>query len=350
MKKYQELKLSPIDIKWKGREPSIKEITKQTQLMDCYNWYNYFYNAAIWKGWALAYNETIGNKFKLSRVPEKQFINSIGAKAKLILNGTKLPQEYVDKLHSDLQGLADKFGNPEPTKKEIIVAPKSKCSETIIADIEDIVDDFYRNNYKSDFSLYEFLSKSQLSKNQAQLIHDYYLPVYEDVKNNPADYLKTKTQHKSYVAFLKMLVDDSAQFIENKVATRKPRKKRAVKVEDKVKAVSYKKENVELKLASIKPEQIVEAKVAILFNDKYRYVTVYYAKDKETLQIKGTTILNFDPEKSFMKTVRKPETLHTLLSGTQKVILKNIFGIKAKEKASVSGRINSETLLLKAFK
>jgi hypothetical protein len=134
------------------------------------------------------------------------------------------------------------------------------------------------------------------------------------------------------------------------VKTRKPRKRKAKSAEQLVSKLNYAKDFAELKLVSIDPKAIIGASSLWVYNTKTRKLGVYHALDAAGLGIKGSTIQNFAESKSISKTLRKPAvTLPEVLKGG-KVALRNILNdIRAAEKV-LTGRINTDTILLRTVK
>ena len=107
------------------------------------------------------------------------------------------------------------------------------------------------------------------------------------------------------------------------------------------------KENKELKLVSISPVDIVGATELWIFNAKTRKLGRYVAASYQTLSVKGTSILNFDEQKSVAKTLRKPADQLKEFNKAGKVALRTfIKDIRATE-IRLNGRINEDTVLLK---
>lgn len=146
-------------------------------------------------------------------------------------------------------------------------------------------------------------------------------------------------------------------FINNSKRRRKVQKKRtgkstgaegrAVKATSDVK---FRREDTEYQLVSADPSQIVGAKGVLVFNTKNRKIGLYFAEDDSGLSISGTTIHGFDT-KSTQKTLRKPmEQLESFRGATMKrceIVLRD--RIKAKD-ATLNGRLNSHTVIMKVWK
>lgn len=135
-----------------------------------------------------------------------------------------------------------------------------------------------------------------------------------------------------------------------KAATRKPRARKAVSVEKVVSKVKYLKADESLKVVSVNPADIVGAQQLWVFNVKYRKLGVFHASDPQGLQVKGTTVLNFDEARSVCKTVRKPAEKLPELVAAGKVALRHFMDeIKAKP-ATLKGRLNGDVLLVRVVR
>jgi hypothetical protein len=128
--------------------------------------------------------------------------------------------------------------------------------------------------------------------------------------------------------------------------TRTPKAKPAGVIVAKMKFAAT---NDDLGLKSVSPTSIVGADELYCFNVKTRKMQVYKALDGMTLTVKGTTIMNYDMEKSGQKTVRKPETL-TPLSDKGKRVYANFMKALTAKPIVPNGRINADTVLLATFK
>lgn len=84
-------------------------------------------------------------------------------------------------------------------------------------------------------------------------------------------------------------------------------RKRKVKAPDLiVKKVLFREIDPETKQTSIHPRELVGATQMWTYNTKTRKLGCYYAKNESGLTAKGTTILNYDEDRSSTKTIRKP--------------------------------------------
>ena len=140
-------------------------------------------------------------------------------------------------------------------------------------------------------------------------------------------------------------------------ANRKPRKRIRSK-EKMVAKLKYALNNDKFQIVSINPQDIIYASELWVFNVKTRKLGRYIAQNIDPmhqgregsgLSVKGTTITGFNEEKSIQKTLRKPEEKIKEFSacGPRKVItfLDDINALNIK----LNGRINPDTILLKAI-
>jgi len=84
-----------------------------------------------------------------------------------------------------------------------------------------------------------------------------------------------------------------------------------------------------------------------VYNTRNRKLGKYVAKEFNTLNVKGTTIANFDEFKSVCKTLRKPEEKLKEFKAAGKVQLRKFLEDINATDTKMNGRINEETILLK---
>jgi hypothetical protein len=147
--------------------------------------------------------------------------------------------------------------------------------------------------------------------------------------------------------FFTLIVTDAEKLASNKSAARKPRKKKPVSFDKKVKNLKFKKDDVDNKLVSIDPVKIVGAEKLWFYNVKTRKLGVYVAADAAGLDVKGSAIQNYKYNESICKTLRKPkDVLSKVLDGGKIVLRKVMSQINSKE-SELNGRINKDTILLR---
>jgi len=248
----------------------------------------------------------------------------------------------------------------EETKSE---KPKVSIQERIqnqvydfVSHIEGIVDDFTDSDYTMKYDFYTQLLNIGCKSVHARKLREHYLDDYNamvELYNGEDEYLNEAWGHlkpkqvSKMVDFFGVIVDDLERIIKNATAQRKPRKTKQKSASKLIKNLKYQQEHPDLKLVSINPEKIVGASELWVYNTKYNRLGVYYAENSvRGFSVKGCTIQNFDNETSTQKTARKPEDALSKL--TKQSLRKKMKAMKTKDQ-SVTGRINSQTILLGAF-
>ena len=107
------------------------------------------------------------------------------------------------------------------------------------------------------------------------------------------------------------------------------------------------KTNEPLKLVSINPTDIIGAGELWIYNTKTRKLGKYIASEFNTLNVKGTTIVNFDESKSVQKTIRKPEEKLKEFKAAGKIALRKFLDEINATDTKMNGRLNEDTILLK---
>lgn len=171
-------------------------------------------------------------------------------------------------------------------------------------------------------------------------------------KSNPDSvegysYLK-KPAIKKRIALLEEMLNDVEIYKSTKKAARKPRKMKEKSADKLVAKMNYLKSSPDYGVASVNPIKVVGSVKVYLFNEKYRKLTVLSTTSLSGLSVKGTTIRDYDEKNSFSMKIRKPEEiLPIIVSKTDKQIA-NVLKKLTTKKTSANGRVNDNTLILKA--
>lgn len=214
----------------------------------------------------------------------------------------------------------------------------------LIADMDELLDYFYKSNYKT------LVNPDMALKNKPKQIHakaalEYYEAILDEVQNPDPDELRKlkKPQQTKYIKQLEKIIECISVFVK-----RKPRAKKKPSVDRIVSKLKYlPNEGV---YESIEPGVILESNILWIYNTKTRKLTKYQAPDNKKLSVKGTSVIDFEPKLSYTKTLRKPDDiLPQVITLARKTLDKTICDIKTKA-FEPNGRINTTTLLLRAFK
>lgn len=338
-----------------GLEPASKgsDFDYYKDSVKAFNWYNYQYNAIDMKPWLIEYMKNRPNVFtkddiiKYQHIPNSYLVGTQAVIARLAHFNCNVPSDIIDKMHNDVKNLANRYGN-KPVVNPLITVNRPVDTSHIIADVDNELDNFYMSDYTSEFNMFEFLKKRGAKQIEAQALIDYYKPIYEfaldDKESN-----KTPKQRKSHQTFLRNIIQDAELYIKSEQSERRGTRKTKPKSKSKiVSKLNYLNTYNPLKLSSINPTLICDAKELWTYNVKTRRLT--YFKTDTAFDVKGTTLCNFNEKESEAKTLRKPaDTLEKLLN-MGKVTMKATFNKLSTKSTTAVGRINKDTILLKVFK
>ena len=202
-----------------------------------------------------------------------------------------------------------------------------------------------------------YLRTNDVPSTLAARIASHFQAQWDEIKNsqgkNADEQLAEAYAHlnkadvKRFTDFYKALITDLEMYQAEKKITKAPRKRKAVSKTKQIAKLKFMKLHDQLKLVSIKPEDIIDAKELWVFNTKTRKLGKYVTDEYSTLGVKGTTIVGFDSSKSVAKTLRKPKEQLAEFNKTGKVKLRKFLeNIKAVD-IKLTGRINGDIILLK---
>jgi hypothetical protein len=347
-----------------GGEPSWKE--GEASLTRALNWYNYHSDAKESKKFTLSYlKETKAPKTDIEILEklDDDYFQNLGFVCRMKLRGAPLSEKNEQWIASFIEGLKTKI-NPTVTVKA--TTPTVSIQERVehkskeyIGEIEGAIDDCLFVKDFSVFEPYELMQSLGIKGAHTPYIIKFFqarIGELEQVIKSKDDALKeaysnfSKAELKEFISLLNKIITDAGKLAHNAKVTRKPRKKKAKPVDKIVEKLQFKKEDNGFKIVSINPTDIVGASQLWVFNTKTRKLGAYNSSDAIGLSIKGTSITNFDEKTSIQKTVRKPEVvLPQCLKGGKIVLRKLLPEINAVEQ-ELTGRINSDIVLLRIIK
>lgn len=283
-----------------------------------------------------------------------------------------------DKIHPDYVGALDRFikemalegekiismEKAKNTEKAVNRIPpairlRDKTYQTIMIDLDDLEDEWCKGNYKQKIDVYKLFLKHQLkgpipaqivSKWAEERLTDFVCARDKTDEQCVEAYSHvTKQQLNSVVKTLEDIISGTKSFQAATKAKRSPRKKKVRSADDQVKRLQYKREDTNYKIVSIDPAIIVGAMRLYIFNTKSRELIEYVSYRREGFEVKGTTILHFEPSDSRKIKLRKPEEiLPKVLTSTPKQV-DNIWKKLTSKTSEVTGRINNEMIIMKAM-
>lgn len=347
-----------------GGEPSWKN--GEGSLTRALNWYNYHSDSKESKKFTLSYLKEIkapkSDIELLEKLPDDYFQN-LGFVCRMKLRGAPLSSKNEQWITTFIENLKNKVKPVEPVKA---VGPVVSIQERVeqkskeyIGELEGAIDDCL---FVRDFSAiepYELMQSLGIKGAHTPHIVKFFQKRLEEINTvistkdpdlKEAYSHLSKAELKDYAKYLNTIIADAGKLAHNAKVTRKPRKKKAKPVDKIVEKLQFKKDDNGFKIVSINPTDIVGSNQLWVFNTKTRKLGVYNATDAGGLSVKGTTIVNFDEKTSVQKTVRKPETvLPQCLKGGKIILRKLLPEINAVEQ-ELTGRINSDIILLRVIK
>lgn len=361
-----------------GYEPTYEKLneggtTYTAELLRIFNWYS----AEKTRADSYKYHVEFCKKFRskddlktFQTISEKDIHTTYGWVARILTKGGILTLDQRERFESYLDGLirvarkeaeaAVEEDTPVvvETKKVVNIqdAIKAKAME-YIGELEGSFDDFCV--FDTEFSLYNDMKGNQLPGQYAQYVKEWAeakLAHFTEVSSSKDSQIVegysnfNKRKMKAILKYFETVIEDCDKYGQFKKANRKPRAVRKKSPADQIKNLKYKLKDDELNITSAKAIDIPGSEQVWLFNTKTRKLSVYTSDSSQGLQVKGTTLQNWLPEKSKQKTLRKPADQIKDLMGSGKVKLRNFMdGIKSKEQA-VNGRINIDTIILRIMR
>jgi hypothetical protein len=330
------------------------------KMVVAFNWYNTEKDRKDARKYLEDYCKKFASGKSLSGVPEGEIVLTMGWVARLAVKGASLSDDHLDKLNKYLTRL-------QPVQKVVVpsAAPKVSIQEatqnrirSYLGELEGVIDDLAKNP-KADFSLLDDLKKNQLPQTVGPDISVWtkaklaeLIAAYEGKDKDLAEGY-SNFRKKDLLAFIKKLasfIEDADKYSAFKKANRKPREKKVKPAGMQVKSLKYKVKDDELKISSVSPSEVVGAQQVWVYNTKIRKLAVYRTDSAMGIQVKGTTLQNYDPEQSMQKTLRKPaEQLKDLLAAGKVQLRKFMDNIKAVP-ISPNGRMNADTLIVRCIK
>lgn len=349
-----------VNQKYLGDEPTFKNSYTQSDYARALSWYHAQATLSEAREYIETYLKNTGRTADLKKfksVPDNWVPTTAAWIARMINRGIKVfenSQEYLErKLVETLEKHASNNTQEVKVEKVNVVSIQDRIRDKasdIIGDVEEMIDK------NETFSLYDWLKANEIPATYAPRIAAYYAPILGELieaSEGLDPQLKegyrhfNKKQLEQRIMFFNTLIEDAERYSDTTKKARVPRKPRTVSVEKKLKNFKYQKEDNNYKIASINPEKIIGCQELWTFNTKYKTLTVFRALDRGGLQVKGTSIINYDEKNSVTKrTGRKPEVFVDKVLNGGKVVLRKLTD-ELKNDAPLAYRINENTILLK---
>ncbi|MEN6624023.1 MAG: hypothetical protein ABFD50_21065 [Smithella sp.] len=349
-----------VNRKYLGDEPLMVE---GISLNQCFTWYNYMCTTNDARDYLKEYFKNTGKPElakKLSRISDCDIPLTAAWIARMISRGHKPEGTTMQFFSSKILNMWDKA--KEEPKQDSAETPKVSIQDRmrermhdILGEIEGLIDDYMYKN--EEFSLYEWLQANNIPAAYATSIISKFSPVLDELLEayeGKDEQLKEGYRHlkkadlKKIITFYNTLIEDAERYSSNTKKVRTARKPRTVSVEKKIKNLKFQKEDATLKIVSVSPEKVIGAMELWTYNTKYKVFTRLVAIDRGGLQVKGTSITNYDENSSISRSVGRKEPtefLKRVLEGGKLVLRKVLDELKTEK--PLAYRINENTILLR---
>jgi hypothetical protein len=355
-----------------NNEPTLRSDDTEQQIPSLLNWYSYNKTSTDAKNYFLDYiKQTESDELvkKISEVENLSINTSIGWLCRIFtLNENSFPQHLVNKIerakNDVLRVVSTSNAAPSDTpnnKRPSIQDHLHKQLLVLLGELEYQMDVYLETRGSTTFSITDWLrghtikhyhAKSIAAHFESGLLNELTLALNKECEQMVEAYgFMTRPELKKFIAFVQTVIDECKAWEsvckQISVSNRLPRVKKPKSPLKQVAKLHYLKDHEDLK--SIPPTQIVGSTQLWLYNVKTRCLAMYVSTNNHGFFVKGSTLINFDVDLSTAKVLRKPnDILPKIIAGT-KITNKNVFlNIKAKQK-KLTGRINKDTIIIKAL-
>lgn len=355
-KQLGEKVIKSLNVGFYGTEPVYDRELTSKELQDALTWYNYNMDLKDGNAFLVKYLINTGADTELVKAVkagnERFFSTTLYKLARIVNLGGQLPPYAYSWIEAGLADGLRKYRNYK--EEDTFVAPK-RLNEKNVDLLEKIEQAIDAHNKK--FDLVEYLTHKSVPEDFGRKVLKYYDEELKRAKTYVPTELETAAEIATHVQYLEKIVKEAKLFLgidvdaPKVVKARKPRRKKVIPPEKKVAKVQYLPEFPELGLKSIAPKEIIGKKSVWCYDTKYGKLWVARATSDAGLDVKGTTVINFDEKSSESKRIgrKAKEVLPFVLKGG-KVQLRKIFTTVKTANVEVTGRINSDTIILRVEK
>jgi hypothetical protein len=347
--------------------PSANYIADVTR---AFSWYNYEKDKKDARQYLKSY---IGReKAKLiDRVPDRDIILTFGWMARMLQNGcvfsekdtTKLNDYIIEITANDRSSIkyepviVDELEESPVTEKPNIRDFIEDKMKAYIGELEGVTDDIFLKGIQ--FDLYKDMQARNIPAQYCTHIDAWikrkagqYIGIYEsDLKDVREAYDNLgRRKITGFIKTLSVWLADVERYGQFKKANRKPKVRKVKPAGVQVAKMSYKKEDTTLGLKSINPVEIIGANQVWVYNTRLKKIACYRSDSKDGIQVKGTTLQNYDPAQCEQKTLRNPKEIIEKVLGGGKLILRKLISELPQRDHPVTGRINDECIILRAIR
>lgn len=298
----------------------------------------------------------------IDRVSDSKIITTYGWMARMSQNGCTFKTSDQIKLDTYIKSILS-------YKETKIVVEEVKIERLSVRDylednvkeylgeLEGVLDDVIHQ--QREFDLFKDMQSRTIPSQYASFISEWikrkageFISVYES-KDTDVREAYGNIGRRSLTSLIKMFntwLEDVEKYTQFKKANRKPRVKKLKPAGVQVRKLKFKKEDTTYNLKSVNPTEVIGASQVWIFNTKYKKLSVYRTDSKDGIQVKGSSLQNYDPSLCEQKNIRKPQdVLKKVLEGG-KIQLRRLLSDITSKDSPVTGRINEECIIVRAIR
>jgi len=309
-------------------------------MMHGLNHYNIHVKKEMSKKWVMEWVKKNAPELVSGLKDKKDFrFENLGFVFRMASHGFILEDKQVENIKNRLVALS-KFVEPEVVEERKVVAKKPVVINKALESFDYAIDAVFSGKTP------EAVALGTDKKQQAEVVAQCDKILFE-MEDAPEYFDKNKARAaKKFLTNLKKQVETVVKVVkQQKVRKVAPKKINPAKM---VSGLVIKKEDKALGLVSLRPEQLIGAKQAIVYNTEFRFLMYFKSASDDGFMVSGSTLKNFDVEKSFFKKVRKPEEMAKAISGQSVATIKKFIESIKSTQYACKGRLNENAMILKA--
>lgn len=353
------------DKKYRGEEPECSALSPETptynyDLAKILTWYNYDNDYKSSKEFVKEYLKSTKN---YSGPIDEQKINlTHSVLARILMRGGSLRPDHDSVFNNYIKDVTTP--TPKRIEVETSAVPRISIQEAMrekiceyLGELEGSLDDVIKTD--AAFNLYNDLKGRQIPQPYCSSVSDWVnqkLAEFKEVQTTDDLDLLEGYSHlgarkiTKLIKFLEQCSEDVDRYSSFKKANRKVRVRKAKPAGIQVAKLKYLKEFPELKLKSISPTDIVGSSQVWIYNTKTKKLAAYRTDSASGIQVKRTSLQNYDPDISEQRTLRKPEDTIKALLAAGKIQLRKVLTDLSTKSSPVNGRVNEDCIIVRAIK
>lgn len=323
-----------------AKEPKYTALNSdQSTLLRGLNYYSIHTKPEMSKKWAIEWCKTNAPELVAGLKEKKEWrFSNRGFALRMVQNGFILEATQLKRIKDELTKLAA-FSEPVVEEKKVVVKRKVVEPNKVFEEFDYAIDDILTGNAPRNVAL------GTDKKQQAEVLAQAD-KMLKEMEESPEYFDKAKSRAiKKFLVAFKKQVDTVVQVVkQQRVRKVAPKKINPIKMAS---GMSFKKKDEELGLESVRPEALIGAKQAIVYNTEYRQLMYFKAASDDGFMISGSTLKNYDLEKSIFKKVRKPEDMVKAVKGVTLATARKFLDTISSKAFPCKGRFNENALILK---